>query len=79
MDLNDSDRAPLRRVRGYGENTGHGYRHEVLTQEQLWAQGRRRKDAEQKLERHLAEAHIKDSIPRSNGDSADPAGHRPRP
>ncbi|MBT2523276.1 hypothetical protein [Arthrobacter sp. ISL-28] len=72
MNQNDSGRAG-RPARGYADTTGHSHHHEVLTSEQLQALGQRRKDAEQKLERHQLEARSKESLHETDSNPADPA------
>ena len=76
MNANGSGNAGRRWARGYADSTGHSHHHEVLTREQLRALGQRRKDAEQKLERHLLEARSKESLHETGSNPADPADDR---
>ncbi|WP_427008690.1 hypothetical protein [Pseudarthrobacter sp. H2] len=76
MNQNDS-RSAGRPVRGYADTTGHSHRQEILTREQLQAMGQRRKDAEQKLERHQLEARSRESLHDTILNPPDPAHNRP--
>ncbi|MGY4542586.1 hypothetical protein ACVWY0_002510 [Arthrobacter sp. UYNi723] len=75
MNQNNSTRGGHGPGRGYANTTGHSHHHEVLTTEQLQALGQRRKDAEQKLERHQLEARNKENLHETDPDPADPADH----
>ncbi|MGY4541315.1 hypothetical protein ACVWY0_001224 [Arthrobacter sp. UYNi723] len=70
MNQNGSRKAARRPVRGYADSTGNRHHHEALTREQLQALGQRRKDAEQKLERHQLEARSKEQGARSKEQGA---------
>lgn len=76
MNQNSSGKAGRGPVRGYAESPGHSHRHEVLTREQLRALGQRRKDAEQKLERHQLEARSKESLHETDPNPTGPADKR---
>ncbi|MDQ6739406.1 MAG: hypothetical protein M3021_03300 [Actinomycetota bacterium] len=76
MNQNSSGKTGRHPVRGYADSTGHSHHHEVLTREQLQALGQRRKDAEQKLERHQLEARSKESLHETDPNPAGPADSR---